>query len=114
MAKLIKKTVSVGTKKKKITTLSELHNHKQDVITLTSRVIIQQKKRTGPAHRPVVKRIGMKDIVITPQSEITPIVIEASPNLIRKISPQQRKIAKLLKRMPFADIRRIGIDILGE
>ena len=114
MAKLIKKTVSVGTKKGKKTMLSERPDHKQDVITLISRVLIQQKKRTGLAHRPIVKRIGMKDIVITPQSEITPIVIEASPNHIRYISPQQRKIANLLKKMPFADIRRIGIDILDE
>lgn len=115
MAKLIKKTVSVGTKKGKKTTLSERPDHKQKVITLTSRVLIQQKKRTSLAHRPIVKRIGMKDIVITPLSEITPIVIEASPNLTtRRISLQRRKIANLLKRMPFADIRRIGIDILGE
>lgn len=114
MVRLTKKAGSMGLKKKKITTLAELQNHKQPVITLTSRVITQQKKKTGIVHRPVVKRIGMKDIVITPQSEITPIVIEASPNHIRAISPQQRKIARFLKSMPFADIRRIGIDILGE
>lgn len=114
MPNLIKKTVAMGLKKEKKPMSIKLHNNKQDVITLTSRVLLQQKKRTGLVHKPIVKRIGMKDIVITPQSEISPIVIEASPILIRKISPQQRKIAKLLKRMPFADIRRIGIDILGE
>lgn len=114
MGKLIKKSLPKGLKKKKTARLSELQDHKQNVVTLSSRVITLQKKRISPLYKPEIKRLGMKDIVITPLKEITPIVVDASPDHVRNISPRQVRFAKMLKRMPFADIRRIGADILGE
>lgn len=68
---------------------------------------------TNDKYRPVIKPLGGKNIILTPISEIDPIVIDA-PTTVSKVSRKKKRLAKLLKKIPIADIRRIGFDILDE
>lgn len=113
MVRTSQNTSKKGVKAKKVINLLD-HRDKKHIIYAVGHRVLTQDKKSAARYSPVVKKLGKRNIVITPLSEINPIVFEASPRIAGTISPNKKRIAKWLKKMPFADIRRIGYDILDE
>lgn len=62
--------------------------------------------------KPVVRKIGKNYIEMAHLSDFEPEVICVPASIKRyEVSPGMLRIAKLMKRAPFASIRRIGYDL---
>jgi hypothetical protein len=71
------------------------------------------EKKITVRYRPQVRKIGKNYIEMAQIEGFEPIVFNASPHLkTYKVSPRMLRFAQLLRRTPFAGIRRIGYDII--
>lgn len=105
-------TSNKGDKKKEIINLATFRDRKkQNTISVFVPKGTKAKTETGYGY----KMVGENKIILAPLSGIEAIVIE-SPTLSSQIetSPKLKRLAKILKTIPIAEIRRIGIDILDE
>ena len=102
---------NMGDKKKKVVTMASLHSRGQKTVERSN--INKSTIPVNAQYKPIVKRLGGKSIIVTPLSDIKPIII-VIPKTSYPVSSKMEIIAKLLKKIPIKDIRRIGSDILDD
>lgn len=72
-----------------------------------------KEKKNVVRYKPLVRKLGKNYIEMAQIEGFEPFVFNSSPDLKEyKVSPRLLRFANILRRTPFAGIRRIGYDIV--
>lgn len=74
---------------------------------------VSKEKKIVVRYKPQVRKLGKNYIEMAQIEGFEPFVFNSSPDLKEyKVSPRLLRFANILRRTPFAGIRRIGYDLV--